>query len=114
VRKPKPHKFPKASFTPSIIPEAALAQCAVLGSTAGPRGELARELLQRHPYIMAQKLFVAGLLLSGQAAALAATDGDFIGECFYQHKNAREEAARIVRDVWSLELVANMTSGRTI
>jgi hypothetical protein len=68
--------------------------------------------MRRNPYIMAKDLFVAGHLLQGQAAALAVTDGDFQAECRYQHKDAREEATRIVRDVWSRELVANMTTGR--
>jgi hypothetical protein len=91
-----------------MVPEAALAREGA--SPLHGLSMLSRELLQRNPYIMAQRLFVAGHLLSGQAAALACTDGDFIGECFYQHKNAREEAARIVRDVWSAELVANVQS----
>lgn len=92
-RKPR-----KPICKPSIMPQAAMAQFNLFEG----------EILRRNPYMLAERLFTSGALLQGQAVTLALTDGDFTGECIYRGVDARTEATRIVRDIWSLTLVENI------
>ena len=71
----------------------------------------------RHPYIVAKQLFVAGRLTVAQAAAMAATDREFIAE--FEMSYAQEEgstaysaAERIVRRERAPELVARIRADK--
>jgi hypothetical protein len=63
-------------------------------------------LAKRHPYTWAHDAYVAGRIHSSQAALMCASDREFIAECEMQGLSPRTEAFRIVRDIWSPEMVA--------
>jgi hypothetical protein len=69
-------------------------------------------LAKRHPYLWAHDAYVAGRIHSSQAALMCASDREFKAECELQGLTPRTEALRIVRDIWSADLVASALTAR--
>lgn len=60
---------------------------------------------KRHPFIVAQRKFVAGQITVAQAVGMVRTDREFIAECELNGHDTAERAARIVRNLWVPRLI---------
>jgi hypothetical protein len=71
-------------------------------------------LSERHPYIVARHRFMDGMITRHQAAAMIASDPEFIAESALGHSALSKDdrialAWRIVDEQWLPELVAKST-----
>lgn len=62
-------------------------------------------LEDRHPWIVAERRFLAGEITRLQAAGMVATDREFIAEVELRGGDPVAEARRVVREVWTPRLV---------
>lgn len=72
-----------------------------------------RALKERHPYIVADRKFTAGLITVAQAVGMMCADPEFTAECELQGHDKRERAEAIVRNLWTPRLLNNIKHERT-
>jgi hypothetical protein len=58
-----------------------------------------------HPYLEAEKLFVAGRIPVAQAVGMMMTDCEFIAECELKGCDKASTAEAIVRNTWARRLL---------
>lgn len=67
-----------------------------------------RALKERHPYIVAERNFTAGLLTVAQAIGMIMIDQEYIAECELTGRDKREYAEAIVRNRWAPRMLHRM------